>query len=138
MGGTLCGRRVALVHEDAFFGAYLADVIAANGATIVGVVALASEGTALLDHDPPPCVLVLSTGVRDHDAVARVAVARQVAMLVVQPARPRGGSSPHLAACPPGLTMPFAGFQVVDALLRLLASRGTDAVALRGSPLWNR
>jgi len=138
MGGTLCGKRVVLVHEDAFFGAYLADVIAANGATIVGVVALASEGTALLDHDPPPCVLVLSTGVRDHDVVARVAEVRQVAILLVQPVRPHDGLSLHIAACPPVLTMPFAGFQVVDAILRLFPSIGTDPAALRGPPLCDR
>jgi hypothetical protein len=129
----LYGRQVILVHEDAFFSAYLGDVIAASGATVVGIFPLAVEGAAFLERDPPPCALVLSTGVGNYDVVARAAVARGVAMLLAQPARPPRGVSPQTAIRHPVLTMPFAGFQVVDALHGLLPLMGTGVRASHGS-----
>lgn len=117
MRDTLRGRRVLIVHEDAFFSGYITDVLADNGATIVGPVSSARQGLALLNDDPRACALVFSRMVHDDDTVAFLAATREMAMLVVQPARL---GSPWFAHHHAVLTMPFAGFQVVDALHRLL------------------
>ncbi len=128
---TLTGRRVLVVHEDPFFGAYLGDVIAESGATVIGVVSCADRGTALLASGPPPCLLVLSVMVRGGEAIAHAAAASGVATLLVRPAR---GASPPATGRSAVLTAPFAGFQVVDALRHLLP----DRVAADHCPLCGR
>lgn len=129
---TLDGRRVLLVHEDAFFAAYLADVIKDKGATVVATFSSAAESAASLERDPAPCALVLSTAVHDNDVIIRTAAAHGVATLLVQPAR---GAAPQPECHCLVLTAPYAGFQVVDALHRLLMSKQMTVRPLHGPQL---
>ena len=121
---ALNGVRVLLVHENAFQGQYLADVIADAGATLVGPIVSARQAIASLEHDGPWSALVLSSGVDGGGAVAGIGAELGVALLYVQ-------SAPSAASPPPSarrvMSTPFAGFQVVEALGEMMVDHGPAA-----------
>lgn len=126
---ALRGLTVLIVHEDRFRGAYLAEVLRGAEAIVAGPVDTVSGGLALLDPVPMRGAMVLSSAVAGGEALYEVAAARGVATLLVHPART---PFQNPSAAVPYLEAPYAGFQVVEALARLLGTRAGGEVQRAG------
>ena len=116
---VLRGRTVLVIHEERFRGEYLAEVLRGADATVAGPVETASTGIALLATMERGAVMVLSSSITGSEALFERAAAKSLATLLVHPPRT---TSPIATATLPYLASPYAGFQVVEALARLLAS----------------
>jgi len=125
---------VLIAHEDAFHRSYLEDVLTARGATVLVIERDAEAAKARLEAEPLLDTLVLSALLPDEQAavLAGIAVERGIAILVLKLAR--GGSAITLPA-DAVLTAPYAGFQVVNAVAALLASREALTRSPSGSQL---
>ena len=122
VGTELTGRRVLIVEDDWFIAGYVADALDDAGATLIGPVASAAEGLALLDQGPPPDAATLNFSLTDGTSET---VARRLDELGV-PFMFRSASAS--TALPidlkdrPRLDKPFAGFQVVQAIEEMVRS----------------
>lgn len=114
-GELLRRRHILLIHEDAFIGRYLAEVIMRSGGTVTHLLRVAT-GAAPFDTTLPPCALVLSDTAPAGDVVA-AAAERGLPFIIVRSAQRACAVAPteHV------LTAPFAGFQVVELLHHMLA-----------------
>lgn len=117
----LHGRRVVIAHESAFQGSYIGEVTSKAGASIVGLVETGADGIALLGREPHVDAMVLSQALPRQDAVALIAeaLARDVRTVVVHPGKVDVGSPFSDHRC---LPIPHAGFQIVAALVDVLAA----------------
>ncbi|MGR6329588.1 hypothetical protein ACU5AX_11025 [Sphingomonas sp. XXL09] len=115
MGGLLRRRHILLIHEDAFIGRYLAEVIMRSGGTVTHLPGV-TAGAAPFDILLLACALVLSDTAPASDAVAAAAAERGLPFAIVRSAQRACAVAPteHV------LTAPFAGFQVVELLHHML------------------
>lgn len=113
--GELLRRHILLIHEDAFIGRYLAEVIVRSGGTVTHLLRV-ETGAAPFDTTLPPCALVLSDTASAGDAVAAAAAECGLPFVIVRSAQRACAVAPteHV------LTAPFAGFQVVELLHHIL------------------
>lgn len=117
MAGTeLAGRRVLIVEDDWFIADYVADALGDAGATLLGPVASAADGLALLDKGPPPDAATLNFSLADGSSlpVARRLDEMGVPFLFLS-ASASTALPPELKDRP-RLDKPFAGFQVVQVI----------------------
>jgi hypothetical protein len=117
-GDVLRQRRIILIHEDAFIAQYLADVIAQSGGVVTRPIG-PDVGAALADG----AALVLSDTALHRDDLVRSATEQRLPFVIVRSAQ----RNATLATTDRVLTVPFAGFQVVDMLRGLLDQRETES-----------
>ncbi len=113
-------KLVLLIEEDAFLANYLGQAVNNEGAHVVGPARSAGEAEALiLRMRKPPSVVVVSASLYDSAggqvsrAVDRMGV--PVLLLGKDGRTASSGSSPHDM-----LTQPFAAYQVVDHIVRVV------------------
>lgn len=118
--GLLAGHVVVVAHEDRFRAGYLTHVLGSAGAWVAGSAATAWRASELLETGPIPAALVLSASLPDGDTLADRYATRGAVTLIVRSVRP--ATPEWLDAGMPALTAPHAGYQVVEALVGLLAA----------------
>lgn len=104
-------QHIVLIHEDAFVAEYLAEVITQSGGVVTRPFA-AHVDAALMDG----AALVLSDTAPQRDIVLARAGELGLPLLIVRSAK----QCLTLATTDRVLTVPFAGFQVVEVLCDLL------------------
>ena len=119
---ALRGQCVVIAHGDAFHRSYLENVFIGSEAVVTGVERDVAAAVARLEAEPRLDTLVLSPLLPDGQAglLVGTAVKRGIAILVMEPARSGSGAALPADAV---LTAPYAGFQVVNAVVALLAGR---------------
>ncbi|MDQ0840272.1 hypothetical protein [Sphingomonas faeni] len=123
---NLKNQHVLIAHEDSLQRSCLCEVIQAAGADAYAVTAEESERYGLAFLKPGSCVsaMVLSYTLPKKDAVALIdaALAFGIRIVVVHPARTEIAFPFSDHRC---LATPYEGFEVIDALIDVLAaSRG--------------
>lgn len=117
MAGTdLAGRRILIVEDDWFIAGYVADALQDAGATLIGPVASAAEGLALLDREPRPDAATLNFSLIDgtSESVARRLDELGVPFLFLSASA--STALPFDLKDRPRLDKPFGGLQVVRAV----------------------
>lgn len=127
-GDVLRQQRIILIHEDVFIAQYLADVIAQSGAVVVRPV-IRPNGSDIDAALVNGAALVLSDTAPHRDNIVRSATEQRLALLIVRSAQ----RSSTLAITDRVLTVPFAGFQVVDMLRGLLDQGEVTKTVAAGS-----
>ena len=125
-GDVLQRQHIVLIHEDTFVAQYLADVITQSGGVVTRPVG-AEIDAALLDG----AALVLGDTAPQRDLVLAKAGELQLPLLIVRSAQ----RYLTLATTDRVLTVPFAGFQVVEVLCELLQHQGVPEASSAGPRL---
>jgi len=117
---ALAGRRVVLVEENAFLAGYLATVLREAGLEVLGPAGSVVEANALLAAaQPMPDAAVISADVFEAEAFSGAAALVDAGVPILLTARraqtPKASGIAHSI-----LVAPFAGYQVVDHVRRVL------------------
>lgn len=123
-GDVLQRQHIVLIHEDAFVAQYLADVIAQSGGVVTRPIGLEIDA-ALSDS----AALVLSDTAPQRDLVLARTSELGLPLLIVRSAQ----RCLTIATTDRVLTVPFAGFQVVEVLCELLQQPGAPRSSPPGS-----
>jgi DNA-binding response OmpR family regulator len=116
---TVAGRRVVLVEENAFLAGYLATVLREAGLEVLGPAGSVVAANALLAAQPMPDAAVISADVfeaEDFSGAAALVDAGVPILLTARRAQMRKASGIAHSI----LVAPFAGYQVVDHVRRVL------------------
>lgn len=117
---ALSSKLVVLIEEEPFLADYIGEGLSLAGAQIIGPARTVDEAEALLDRlRTVPLAAVVSANLFDADGskVSRALDRLGLPVLLVRKdeRRPLGGGIRHDV-----LTLPFAAYQVVDHVYRLL------------------
>lgn len=121
LNGRLADRRVLVVEDEWFVASYLRDALESAGAAVIGPVPSRAEALALIEGAPPPDAATLNIRLEDGDSLPVAERLRRMGVPFVFLSATAGVDLPPAFRLTPRLAKPFAAFQVVELIERLVA-----------------